>query len=120
MNNKIKIGIVMSLIAVGLFVLPSVIAQQPNDYRAFTGTIANLKIESDGSNITANMFVYFLPVYPSASYSMFYDTVRDVKIDVSKPNGIQMSIARGIQQEGYNHGINVTKVLLPDYVMVTP
>lgn len=120
MNNKIKTTIGILIIAIGLFILPIVMAQQENDYRAFvTNEQIDRFVGSDGTNITLTAQVNYVPIYPSVTYTFTAMPIR-VSIDMSKPTAINTQIATAVKEQGADLGKNVIRVFLPSYEMKIP
>lgn len=117
MNNKIKATIIIGLIAVGLFILPIAKAQQPNEYRAF---LYDVKVApyfaQEGSSASYVAQITYVPIYPSATYTMTWSEVV-VLVDLAQPTNINTQVAQAVKQEGLTHGYDVTRVYVPSYDM---
>ena len=118
------------MLAFGLFMLPSAIGVNENDYRAWVTWVDNFQqIPGEtGGNVTADIMVTFVPIYPSETYTMTANVpIRDIVVDLSKPTTVQAAIAEAVRDYGAN-GIyfgtrlnySVIKVYVPDYSVVVP
>lgn len=117
MNTKIKYALIATLVMIGAFVLPIVAAQQPNEYRAFVYSERPIPYwGQEGSIVPTEVLVTYVPIYPSATYTLSPGTVY-VNIDYSQPTSIDTTIAQAVKQDGLTQGYEVTKVYLPSYSM---
>ena len=118
MNIKL-LGILMALI-IGMFILPIVIAQQPNEYRAYVyGQIVRSDVASDGRNVTVAYNIGFIPVYPSRTYTFTVGSGTAL-VDMTQPTKINDQIAEAVKQEGLTRGYDVLRVYVPSYDMKIP
>lgn len=117
MNNKIKTILAISMITIGLFILPVVMAQQPNEYRAFLyDARISPYFEQRGANASYAAQITYVPIYPSATYTMTWSEVV-VLVDLSQPNNINTQVSQAVKQEGATHGYDVVRVYVPTYEM---
>lgn len=116
--NRIKalgiIAILTALVGVQIYA-----AQQQNDYRAY---MYDMKLQegqtTDGSNVTVNFAVAYVPIYPSSTYTFTSKRVYAV-VDMSNPTKVNDQIATAIKNEGLPN-YNVIRVFVPSYEQKIP
>lgn len=115
---NIKTILVIVAVGLGLFLLPNVLSQAPNEYRAYAYMPGALN-PSDGTNVTGHAGVYYVPKVPSTTYTFTYQGV-PVRFDMNKPLTVIPSIAKNISDYGAERGWTVTEVFMPDIKKVIP
>ena len=118
-NMNKKTGLFVIVVGIGLFVLPSVFSQAPDEYRAYAYMPNSLNL-ADGTNVTGFSGVYYVPkVSGSPTYTFSFQII-PVRFDLDKPTTVISSIAKNVSDYGAERGWIVTEVFLPDIKKVIP
>lgn len=111
-----ELGII-TIVIIGLFILPIVIAQQQNEYRAFVYSerISPYLYHTD---TTAAMVleVTYVPIYPSATYTLTPGEIV-IQVDLSQPTSIPTQVSQAVKQDGAQKGYDVIRVYISSYDM---
>jgi len=94
--KAIIIGIAVLIALVGV---NGIAAQQANEYRAYVASpFIDEDVLTEGTNATMVMKVTFVPIYPSATYTLVAAPVSAV-VDMSQPTKINDQIAAAVKQK---------------------
>lgn len=120
MNNKIKILIYIIIVALGVFILPAVTAQQANEYRAFVyDEKVSPYLYHNDTHSSMVLEITYVPIYPSPTYTLTAGEVVTL-VDLSQPTSIQTQIVKAIKEDGESKGYAVTRIYVPSYDMKIP
>ena len=111
-----EIGII-SIVAIALFILPIVLAQQPNEYRAYVySERVSPYLDHGASTVPLVVEITYVPIYPSTTYPLTAGYTI-VQVDLNSPTSIDTVISNSVKEDGLRQGFDVTRVYLPSYTM---